>query len=501
MKNKIVLFFVVLITSSSCSSMLDVDSTRLVSEKNKWTSLEDARASILGVYALTKAALGDYNAHWLYGEMRTGEFISPNRQDLKAIGRNDLNASYPALEALSNWRRWYAVVNSANTFLERIHEIRAADNRYTENTMEVDIAQARFLRAFAYFYMVRIWGDVPLIASSREGNFEDMPKEDGNKILAWVEQELLAAGEKLPYRYSANDEQQQGDYYNENSGRWDGALVRKVTAYAILAHVAAWQSNYADAAAYSKFVLDNYSKASIGYISTSTLTNANGFFFNKNINHLLGFNYDWGHVESSFTGHIEELTLAAPVVDKTVPDMYLPKEVILDVFDEMSDERFSIDTLGNPVTENYFRNFNGRYPIFSKIKCIQGGIADPTFRIFSSATIITRLEDVTLLRAEALAALGESNGAILLLDEIRERRGLEKYTQAVNGDLIDAIFLERQRELMGEGHRWYDLVRYNRIKNNDPDFVNLIQSGGIYWPISKDIRNQNKKIVQNDYWK
>ena len=501
MKNKLIIFLLLTITCASCSKMLEIDSTRLVSEKNMWRSLEDSRAGLIGVYALTKAALGDHNAHWLYGEMRTNEFISPNREDLKAIAQNDLNAAYPSIEALSNWRRWYAVINSANIFLERIHEVRASDERYTENNMTVDIAQVRFLRAFAYFYMVRIWGDVPLITTSSEGTFLTKSREDSEKVLAWAEIEMLEAGDLLPYRYSNNDIQQQGNYYNESAGRWDGALVRKVTAYAVLAHLKAWQGNYADAAAYSKFVLDNYGRAGMGYISTSHLTGSNGFFFNKNINHLFGFNFDWGHAESSFTGHIEELTLAEPVVNKSVPDMYLPKETILSTFNEFNDQRFSIDTLGNPVNEDYFRNFNGKYPIFSKIKCIMGGSNDPTFRIFSSAIIFTRLEDIALLRAEALAALGENVGAIELLDQMRERRGLQKYSQSANGELIDAIFRERNRELMGEGHRWYDLVRYHRIKNDNPAFTSLLRSGGIYWPISTDILNQNKQIVQNDFWK
>src|SRR5690606_26355185 len=294
--------------------------------------------------------------------------------------------------------------NAANIFLERVNEVKSADERYTDNNMIVDIAQVRFLRAFAYFYMVRIWGDVPLIVSSFDGEFVNQPREDKNKILAWVEQEMMIAAESLPYRYSDNDEQQQGDYYNEGTGRWDGALVRKLSAYAVLAHVAAWQGSYPDVATYTKFVTDNYERGGNGYISTANLTDANGFFFNKNTNQLLGFNFDWGHVAASFTGHLEELTLAEPVINKSLPDLYLPKDSILRIFHETGDERFSLDTLGNPGEERYFANFNGKYAVFSKIKCIMGGsTSDPSFRIFSSAIVFTRLEDITLLRAEALA--------------------------------------------------------------------------------------------------
>ena len=493
--------FFFLFTVSGCKKMLDIDSSRTVNEENMWNALEDTRAGLMGLYGLTKAALGDYNAYWLYGDVRSGDFESPNRQDLKAIINNDLKANYESLAALSNWRRWFAVVNAANIFMERAPGVREKDLRYTENNLVVDVAQARFLRAYAYFNMVRIWGDVPLILNSHDGNFENKAREDRLKLYAWIEKEMYDAAQLLPYSYSTNDEQQIGDYYNEASSRWNGALVRKLSAYAILAHLSAWQGNYADAAAYSQFVMDNYGKGGAYYLSTSFLTESNGFFFEKRSEQMFAFPYIWAHVEASFTGHIEELTLASPVVNKSVPDIYMPKEDILKTFNEKKDERFSIDTLGNPNTEAYFRNFNGEYPIFSKIKCIMGGVSDPTFRIFTSATILTRLEDIALLRAEALAVLGEKTTAIELLNEIRERRGLKPYAETVNGDLLDAIFLERKRELMGEGHRWYDMIRREKIKHDNPKLAALIANDGIYWPIAKEILAQNKLIEQNAYWK
>ena len=481
--------------------MLDIDSTRLVNEENMWTSMEDTRAALMGVYGLTKAALNDQNAHWIYGEVRTNEFVIPSRQDLKAVASHNLNATFTTLESLSNWRRWYAVINAANIFLERSIEVKNSDSRYTENNYDVDNAQARFLRAFAYFYMTRIWGDVPLVVNSSEGSFLNKPREDQGKVLAWVEQEMLKAAEVLPYRYSVNDEQQLGNYYNETSGRWDGALVRKVTVYAILAHLAAWQGDYPNAASYSKFVIDNYSKANINYLSTATLTNRNGFFNGKNIHQLFAFGSVFQHVEGYFTGYIEELTLATPIVNKSVPEMYMGKETIMSIFNEIKDERFAVDTLGRPLTDVYFTNFNGRYPIFSKIKCIQGGSTDPSFRLFSSATVLTRLEDIALLRAESLTVLGEEFGAVEMLNAVRERRGLDPYNRQVNGDLIDAIFRERHRELMGEGHRWYDIVRYHKIRKADKAYMDLIDNGGIYWPIAQSVLAQNSKLTQNNYWK
>ncbi|WP_439697153.1 RagB/SusD family nutrient uptake outer membrane protein [Mucilaginibacter sp. AW1-7] len=491
------LFFVAL---TGCNKTLDINSVRVVAEVNMWNKLEDTRAGLLGVYALTRAALSDNDSHWLYGDVRTGEFISPNRPDLKAIAGNKLNASYPTVDALSDWTRFYAIVNAANIFLERVGDVKAADKRYTENNMIVDVAQARFLRAFAYFYMVRIWGDVPFIITSHDGKFENKPRENQGKILVWAQQEMLTAAADLPFIYSGGDVQQPGNYYNEDRTRWGGALATKNTAYAVLAHLAAWQGNYTDVATYTKFVEDNYGKSGIGFQNTEDLTKSNGFFFNKNTSQMFGFNSDWGHIDGSGTGHIEELTLAEPVLNKKVPDIYMPKDTILKIFNQPNDERFSVDTLGLPRSERYFTNINGKYPIFSKIKVIQGGTTDPTFRYFTSALIFTRLEDIVLLRAEALAVLGDQNGALNELINVMTRRGITTIT-INSGELIDLIFEERHRELLGEGQRWYDLVRYNKIKQNNPAFLNLINSQGIYWPISRKLISQNNLLTQNPFWK
>ncbi|MFZ4862366.1 RagB/SusD family nutrient uptake outer membrane protein [Sphingobacterium sp. Mn56C] len=504
MKNKyivIAVFLFLIRFISSCEKMLDIHATRSVREENMWNTLEDTRAGLMAVYGLTKAALNDNNAHWLYGELRAGDFLSPVRRDLKAIINNDLNANYESINALSNWRRWFAIVNAANLFMERSPEVRVKDKRYTENNFIVDNAQARFLRAYAYFYMVRIWGDVPLILHAQDGYFENKPVENKLKIYAFIERELLEVAQILPYKYSAGDPQQIGDYYNEGGARWQGGLARKLSAYAILTHLAAWQGNYADAASYAQFVLDNYSKGDAGYSSADFLTSSNGLFFEKRNTQMFAFPYVWSQVEASFTGHIEELTLAAPVVNKAIPDIYIPKDKILSTFMERKDLRFSVDTLGSPTSERYFSNFNGRYPIFSKIKVIQSGNQDPTFRIFTSATILTRLEDITLLRAEALAILGEKDKAIEMLNLIRQNRGLDAFSEAANGDLIDAIFLERKRELMGEGHVWYDMIRQEKIKHNNSELGELIDNGGIYWPIAKEILAQNPLVKQNSYWK
>lgn len=496
------LLILTLILFSGCKKLLDIDSSHAVSEENFWNSHEDTRTALIGVYGLMRAAMADNNAWWMYGELRDGDFSALQRQDMKAIIRGDLRASYPLLQSLSNWRRFYAVINAANMFLEHAPEVRVRDPKYSEQNLKVDIAQMRFMRAYAYFFMVSVWGDVPLITASHDGEFEKKPREAQQTVLAFVEKELLQSAADLPYKYSAGDPQQSGNYYNESTARWWGVLARKLTAYAILAHLAAWEGKYVDASVYGQFVLDNYSKAGSYYIGTEDLVRPGGFFHWKQDTHILGFNFDWGHVDATFSGHLEEMTLAKPVINKALPDIYVPKDTILSVFNLPLDERFSLDTLtGAPTSERYFANFNSQVPIFNKVKVIQdGNTSDPSFRIFSSTIIITRLENITLLQAEALAVIGQQQQAIDLLNTIRDLRRIKRYDSVIEGDLIDAIFRERRKELMGEGWRWFDLIRYNKIKQNNPAFMQLIANGGIYWPVADEVITQNPLITQNPYW-
>jgi hypothetical protein len=482
---------------------LDVHSTHAVDENNFWNSHDDTRAALIGVYGLMRAALANDDAFWMYGDLRHGDFTATKRLDIQSIIEGKLNAPYPLLNDLSNWRRFYAVVNAANMFLEHVGDVKARDPKYSEQNMKVDVAQIRFLRAFAYFYMVRIWGDVPLITVSHDGEFKPKGRDSQKKVLAFVEQELRAAANDLPYLYSSDDPLQQGLYYNEDAGTWNGALARKLSAYAVLAHVAAWEGKYADVATYTKFILDNYTVGGHFYLTTDQLTESNGFFSGRQYNHILAFDFLWDDADASNSGHLEELTLAQPIVDKSVPDIYVSKDTILSVFNLPNDERFSLDTLtGQPTSERYFTNFSSNVPIFSKIKVVRdGNSSDPDLRIYGSAITFTRLEEIALLRAEALVVIGDNSNAASMLNQVRTERKLDNYDKARDGDLLAAIFRERRKELMGEGWRWYDLIRYNKIKQNDPAFMSLIKNGGIYWPVSDDIIAQNKLITQNPYWR
>ncbi|HRN47900.1 MAG TPA: RagB/SusD family nutrient uptake outer membrane protein, partial [Niabella sp.] len=116
--------------------------------------------------------------------------------------------------------------------------------------------------------------------------------------------------------------------------------------------------------------------------------------------------------------------------------------------------------------------------------------------------IFTRMEEIMLLRAEAMAVLGKYTDATSLMNSVRASRGLDNVlgTSSDRDAIITEIFAERRRELAGEGWRWYDQVRENRLLRNNPAFNTLLDKGGIYWPIAQEVRDRNPQIVQNSYW-
>ena len=116
--------------------------------------------------------------------------------------------------------------------------------------------------------------------------------------------------------------------------------------------------------------------------------------------------------------------------------------------------------------------------------------------------IVFRLADAILLYAEALNNLGESNDALREVNRIRQRAGAPDFTDADNLDA--SIYWERVRELIGEGHYFYDLVGTGKVCDNNycyhPVTRSEFREGAWTWPISKTAQENNTLITLNNYW-
>ena len=196
--------------------------------------MTDTRAALFGVYGLMRSALGENNTYWAVGDLRLGDFTVRVRDDLQAIRDNKLDESYPLIQQIANWRRFYKVVNAASVFVENAGKVLEKDDAYSETNYQYDVAQVRVLRALAYFYMVRMWGDVPLLKYSYDnGTFPEVPRTDVEIVLKYVKDELKAVAPLLPELLGAASDK----YYGGDADKWRGWLLNRYSAYAILAPV------------------------------------------------------------------------------------------------------------------------------------------------------------------------------------------------------------------------------------------------------------------------
>ena len=96
---------------------------------------------------------------------------------------------------LCDWGQFYKVINYCNEVIKNAPLVRKIDNTFTEYQMQSYISEVTFLRGLSYFYLVRIFKDVPLILKPTETDDSDfyIPKTDGDEILRFIINDLKEA--------------------------------------------------------------------------------------------------------------------------------------------------------------------------------------------------------------------------------------------------------------------------------------------------------------------
>jgi len=530
--NKVVLLlFLVSSMSVSCTKQLDIESTEAASSINMWQSYDDAKSALVGLYGLARAALANNNAHWLYGDLRMADFATPRSGSyIEAIIKNRLNEDLPGMEDLKDWRRFYAAIDACNTFIEKSGGC-LQDTRYSALYHKVDVAQAHILRAFLYLYISRIWGDVPLVTSATtEGLNTNLTRTPQRQVLDFCINDVKFYLDSLPTEYGGNDQSKlkfSGPYYGKTWaqignfywGYWQGMTV--------LAQIYAWMGDYERLEPVARKIWDNLAQARtqlVGYQNaTNYLTGNNSIFYGNGVigsycYQLLSLSYNMDNKESgpSGVGHMESLTLANPYVPRQKPDIYVPRDTIDRLFYSITDLRHPYQSAASSYQSVYFTNYYASIPILSKFKTFAP--AANGFSIYGSCIPLARAEDICLLLAECYLYNGTIGNAQGFLENIRLQRFTNGFANNLrplgsggpvyiptdrsreNG-LLWNIFRERRIELMGEGYGWYDLIRYKKYLANDDEFNKLVEQGGIYWPVSQRVLDNNPLIEQNSYWK
>ncbi|TDQ07334.1 RagB/SusD family nutrient uptake outer membrane protein [Pedobacter metabolipauper] len=466
----------------SCKKILDPDVIDIPTDGNAITSAADVDKALAGAYSFLREVVPD--KVFLMGDMRADVFSSYSQ--VSNVRTETLIATNTSGQLLNNaggdWRGFYRTIAQCNLILEKISTISV----YDEVTRKKHIGEASFIRALSYFYLVRFWGDVPLNLKSVD--FSNIPRSPQAEVFKQINADLDVAIANLQVVYNTADK---------------AVRATKGAAWAIKAHVMGWTQDYATCEKLCDSVITR------GQYSLVTDTNnLISIFVGKSSEGIFELNFDatlkevqknrvynrtlgrpW-YSDGSDGGGGTERFLLSPTRTK-LNQMFIPGTRDARRFTWFVKEYYI-----NPNIPND-RIYLGKY------RTLQAKGDTSSQNINESNIIITRLPDIMLLRAEALAspAVGRTAEAVTLLNAVRRRAYASLYTGG--GNLQDTILLERKKELIGEGQYFFDLVRTRKLATDSKiTQADWFQKGAWLLPIDQTIIAKSDFVItQNEYWR
>lgn len=453
--------------SVSCnnSNLEDVQNTGTFDTENFFKNEEQSYAGLVATYDLLRKYSGGFENMVTFFNAASDDCYSGGGSSTDGTGIQGF-ANYsinPITMPASYWRDYYQGIARANLLLERIPNASMNDN-----TRKMFIAEAKTLRALYYFELVRMFGNVPLILKPVKYNddYYNIPQATKTEVYTQIETDLLAAINDLPAVQSQKGRISQG------------------TARAILGKIYLYDKKYSDAAAQFRFVngeTPGGAASQYGYSLVSLyskLWEIDNKFTSESILEVMSTNKgnsDWGFWG---TGKDEGNSICVMTAIRSYSLKPLDPPAVNDAPKIYSGWSF------NPITESLFAFMQNdprmNATIFNAKQLVQEGkitysaaYKDTGYFLnkflprttdvstlpgaselnFRQNYIAIRLADTYLMEAEALGGTGARAQA--LLDAVRARVGLTSVPVS-----MQAIKNERRRELAGEGHRWFDLVRW-----------------------------------------
>jgi hypothetical protein len=373
------------------------------------------------------------------------------------------------------WGQYFSLIGTSTSVIENTRMMKSG---ISDAERAQIIAEAKWIRAFAYFDVIRIWGDAPLmnklIPNITADNLDEVypllfPKRDPiNELYPWIIQEVEDA---LPYLDS------------KSNGAFQAS---KGAAYGLLAKMYATEGekskrDYQKVVDYcNKVIAENYQLVN----NFDDMFNpANDYtsesIFEVNYTTTAG-NWAYWVLFSEEDGSITWRRYCTPTQD------------LLAKFAPQDKRLVSSVVYKNVPYDTYFPA--NHCPIANKIRAKESNI------------ILMRLADILLLKAEALAELGSTQDAMTIVNTIRNRAGLVSLDTNQTQDATRLIVEnERQLELLLEGHRWFDLLRNDRMiavmtqhkdKNGKLLFPSVPEFRKL-WPIPQNEMDANYNLIQN----
>ncbi len=376
-----------------------------------------------------------------------------------------------------DWSDAYAMIANANLAIAQVSA--CTDPALTPERKNQILGEARFMRSFTYFDLVRLFGPVPIALNPvNQKNSETLissvliPQSSVDTVYETILNDLWFA------KATVRDVAATSSKFTISKGAVNSMLAK---VYATMP-----THNWDSVAYYCDQVIPNYSL-------------------------VPDFNFLWDNNHKNNSEAIWELTYAGygagDQIGNWVPSQFIgsgwkkfetPTNDLINAFIADNDTaRFhaSISFVNYGWSDPYWKNVNS-YPILSKYNDPNNGTND---------FYLIRLADILLLRAEAYNAKGDLVNAAALVNKVRARAKLDPITASNQNDMELAIEKERRLELAFEGHRWFDLLRTGRAiavmnaqKDGNGNNLNYnVQPYMLVYPIPQTQLDLNPLLVQN----
>lgn len=487
MKN-IIYFIFLLFTASlfvACEDFLEEDPRGKVIGDNALSSVEGLESALVGAYEPLKSSFNygfaaAQTPAVLMGSDDLTTHPESNKQEMREMDQFTASSLNGRIKMI--WKGCYGSIQAANNIINNYQNI-VGD----EDMINHIVGEAYFLRAFDYYWLVRLFGDIPLIMTSAYSEDQlSVEKSSASEIYELIISDLKQAEVLLPDN-------------KRDPGRPGRASAKTLLADAYLT-MAGWpihdQSKFELAAAMAKEVIDNKDVYGVnlntplttlwsGFVDDDRSTEevfALSFYSGGNINALNGIAAMPGDI-GGWDDYFSEINFFLDFPEGIRKDITFDAEI-----DGSGWE--NCDTQHPYYRKFYVRNEDGSY------------LKD--YRT-SASIIFYRYAHVLLIYAEAQARLGSINDDTYdALNAVRERAGLEPVSGLSSSEFIEAVINERKWEFAGEFTRWFDLVRLERVAaanaNRDPREIDLIghpsdeTHEGYYLPIPGEDASKNPNL-------
>lgn len=416
-----------------------------------------ATAAIIGIYSnlnpYTSFVFGN-GAITAYTGLASDELVLNNASSEESQFYTNSIAPGNSINNGSLWSLAYSSVYQANACMEGL----SASGKLSASLKNQLLGEAKFLRAFIYFNLVNLYGDIPLVTSTNYKANAVTPRIAKDSVYLQIIADLNDAAALLNTSYAS------------------GTKVRanKYAALSLLARVYLFTGDWQAAEAFSAETINSGQYSLEPDLKNVFLTNSS-----ESIWQMPPYGQGMETTEGYFF---------VPYDVASVPK-YTISASLLNAF-ESGDERKSKWLNKNTVSINGTPT-DFYYPF--KYKLGYDGNTEPVENY-----IVLRLAEQYLIRAEARANLDDLKGALSDLNSIRTRAGLSPLNITTRANLLDAILHERQVEFFCEwGQRWFDLKRTGTINATLSSEKPSWQQTAALFPIPAQQIHTNPFLIQN----